>query len=358
VIDPKRALTKLRDEHPLAETVATGAAFDSGIDTLAADSSVTTVEEVLALSMLGGDLPDRISISPAEVARLLEHYRSSPEGAAEIASWDRYRALEYATGLTLDLAAPPPSTLAVTGARVNAVAAPASVSLLDEHLSPIRDQAQRGTCTAFAALACFEYHEHRSTGRAGIDLSEQFAYWNMVEQSAHHDLLSMFMGLRNDGTCFEDTWPYVPTDVPGNDAQGPPPPVATREAHDHRTGAVRQIPARDVGQIRDAIGLQLPVAIGVPVYASWFESPVVRKYGNITVPLPGEAPEPIGHAVALVGYADDQEFAGGGYFVVRNSWGGTWATESEFGAGYGTIPYRYVQGYNWDAWCINPPAGR
>jgi C1A family cysteine protease len=125
------------------------------------------------------------------------------------------------------------------------------------------------------------------------------------------------------------------------------------EAHDHRTGNVRQIPARDVGQIREAIGLQRPVAIGIPVYASWFESPVVRKYGNLTVPLPGEAPEPIGHAVALVGFADDEDFAGGGYFVVRNSWGGTWGTESGFGAGYGTIPYRYVEGYNWDAWCVS-----
>jgi C1A family cysteine protease len=81
-------------------------------------------------------------------------------------------------------------------------------------------------------------------------------------------------------------------------------------------------------------------------------SPVVRKYGNITVPLPGEVPDKIGHAVALVGYEDSPEFAGGGYFIVRNSWGYNWATEGVFGPGYGTIPYRYIERFNWDAWCV------
>ena len=355
MIDPKRALTRLRDDHARALASASGAASDGGFAEIVASYSITTVEEVLALSMLGGDLLDRIVVEAATVSALTEPFRSSPAGAAEIASWANYRELEYATGLTLDLAAPPDAP-PVARRFARAVDTRESVLLLDEHMSSIRDQAQRGTCTAFAALSCLEYHEHRFAGRARTDLSEQFAYWNMLDRAPHRDLLSMFMGLRDDGTCLEHTWPYVPTDALDDDGQGPPPPAATREAHDHRAATVRRIPARDVGLIREALGAHVPVAIGIPVYASWFDSPVVRKYGNLTVPLPGEVPEPIGHAVALVGFADDQEFAGGGYFVVRNSWGGTWATQSEFGAGYGTIPYRYVERYNWDAWCVNPPA--
>ncbi len=94
------------------------------------------------------------------------------------------------------------------------------------------------------------------------------------------------------------------------------------------------------------------VGIGIPVYNSWMNSPVVRVYGNITAPLPGEVPQSTGHAVALVGYADDPEFADGGYFIVRNSWGNAWTSQGVFGPGYGTIPYRYITGFNSDAWCI------
>ena len=350
MVDPKQTLTKLRDEHAFMSTIARGATAD-GFAALAVHCSITTVEEVIALAMVDGDLLDRIPISGAEIARLVAWYGTSPAGAAEIATWTTYREREYATGLVLDLASPPADAMPAATAETQASA---SASLLDQYLSPIRDQARRGTCTAFAAVACAEYHEHRVVGATGTDLSEQFAYWNMVEHAPHHDLISMFMALRNGGTCTEATWPYVPAELVGSDGQGPPPPAATAEARLHRPGTVRQLPARAVDEIQHAIASQRPVAIGIPVYASWFESPVVRKYGNITVPLPGERPEPIGHTVVLVGFADDPDFAGGGYFVVRNSWGSTWATESVFGAGYGTIPYRYVEGYNWDAWCVSP----
>jgi papain like protease len=359
VTDPKQALTKLRREHAFAlRTTSTNRlegfdelGFDElGFDELGAGYSITTVEELIALSRVGDDLLDRVGIAPTAVAELTEHYGATPAGERELASWARYHDLAYATGCAPNLGAR--STDApVRPKRPRSV--PPSVSLIDEHMSPIRDQAQRGTCTAFAALACLEYHEHRVAGHRGIDLSEQFAYWNMVEHAAHHDLLSMFMGLRNDGACVEQAWPYVPNELLGNDGEGPPPPDAVAEAHDHRAGTVSQLAARDVVGIKHSVAAFRPVAIGIPVYDSWFASAVVRKYGNITVPLPGEEPQPIGHAVALVGFADDEQFAGGGYFLVRNSWDGQWGTESVFGPGYGTIPYRYVAEFNWDAWCVS-----
>ncbi|MCB1034894.1 MAG: hypothetical protein KDD47_13790 [Acidobacteria bacterium] len=113
-----------------------------------------------------------------------------------------------------------------------------------------------------------------------------------------------------------------------------------------------QLPPRSVAALQQALRQGRLVGVGIPVYNSWFKSPIVRKYGNITVPFPGEIPQLVGHAINLVGYEDDQDYAGGGYFIVRNSWNGYWATASVFGAGYGTIPYKYVQDLNWDAWCI------
>jgi C1A family cysteine protease len=355
VTDPKQALTKLRAPHVLAAR-RTPSGVDAVFDDLAANLSITTVEELVALSMVGDGVFDRVAGGTPALQPIVEQYRSSPEGAREIATWSRYVDREYTTGYHLDLTAPPVAGEVGSPSSPAPAVTPTEVSLVDEHLSPIRDQAQRGTCTAFAALACLEYHEHRFAGHAGTDLSEQFAYWNMVEQRPHHDLVSMFMGLRNDGACTEHTWPYVSTEQPGNDGQGPPPAAAPAEAAEHRAPAARQLPARDVDEIKRTIAGARPVAIGIPVYASWFASAVVRKYGNITVPLPGEDPEPIGHAVALVGFSDDGQFAGGGYFVVRNSWDGQWGTESVFGPGYGTIPYRYVERCNWDAWCVSSVA--
>jgi len=44
----------------------------------------------------------------------------------------------------------------------------------------------------------------------------------------------------------------------------------------------------------------------------------------------------------LVGYQDDVAVPGGGYFMVRNSWGEGWASESDLAAGYARLPYKYI----------------
>ena len=39
----------------------------------------------------------------------------------------------------------------------------------------------------------------------------------------------------------------------------------------------------------------------------------------------------------LVGYGRDDRVAGGGYFILRNSWGPKWGVK-----GYFTLPYAYL----------------
>jgi hypothetical protein len=55
-----------------------------------------------------------------------------------------------------------------------------------------------------------------------------------------------------------------------------------------------------------------------------------------------------GHSMCFVGYQDDANSPGGGYFILRNSWGSGWAPDSPHGAGYGTIPYEYIQKEGWE----------
>ena len=50
-----------------------------------------------------------------------------------------------------------------------------------------------------------------------------------------------------------------------------------------------------------------------------------------------------GHALCLAGYVDNPSYAGGGYFIARNSWSeDKWAPNSPEMPGYALIPYAYI----------------
>ena len=82
------------------------------------------------------------------------------------------------------------------------------------------------------------------------------------------------------------------------------------------------------------------VAFSIPVFDSWYCSSATSRWGKITLPLAGEA-ENGGHAMTLVGYQDDADAPGGGYFLVRNSWQ-PWSWDGVWQEGYGYIPYAYI----------------
>jgi hypothetical protein len=95
--------------------------------------------------------------------------------------------------------------------------------------------------------------------------------------------------------------------------------------------------------IKTCIAEGRPVAFSLPVYDSWFKSSAMKRWGKITMPLTGERVRE-GHALAIVGYQDDETAPGGGYFLVRNSWQ-PWAWEGAWAPGYGYIPYAYITRY-------------
>ena len=90
------------------------------------------------------------------------------------------------------------------------------------------------------------------------------------------------------------------------------------------------------------------VTLSIPVYNSWYQSAETRRSGRITMRI-GNEQAAGGHAVCLVGYQDTASSPGGGYFIVRNSWDTTWAYQSPYGGGYGTIPYQYIANDGWEA---------
>ncbi len=77
------------------------------------------------------------------------------------------------------------------------------------------------------------------------------------------------------------------------------------------------------------LGIQMSIAFLYPVD------------GHIALPSPDEMLDE-GHAVLIVGYDD-----GASEWMVRNSWGAPWGE-----AGYGYLPYQYVEQYGGEAWIM------
>jgi len=236
---------------------------------------------------------------------------------------------------------------------VEAVALPSTVNLIP-YMSPIRNQASRGTCVSFALTALNEY----ILRRRGLirDLSEQHLYYEIklidgASSSCGTWQVKAVNALQNRGACREVTWPYNPNPPCNN--HGMRPAQARPDGLNYRLATLVVSP-RNVLAYKTHMSRQRPVTLSIPVYNSWHQSAETRRSGRITMRI-GNEPAVGGHAVCLVGYQDTPSSPGGGYFIVRNSWHTTWAYQSPYGAGYGTIPYQYIANEGWEAFTAPVP---
>ena len=131
----------------------------------------------------------------------------------------------------------------------------------------------------------------------------------------------------------------------GTSSHDPPPGgigPALAAALPYRTKTA-ELPPKSISDLKTAVESGRCVTFSVPVYNSWYHSPVVRDTGEITLPIPGEVAK-TGHAMCLVGYEDlpGRPELGGGIWILRNSWSDKWGAKCPYGAGYGTIPYIYL----------------
>ena len=222
-------------------------------------------------------------------------------------------------------------------------------------LLPARDQGRRGTCVAHATAAMLDclYLTQRS---AHLEFSPQFIYWSAKQVDGHPDTEGTWLAMAvlttiKPGDCTEASWPYNPTPIPANVSQGPAPKAAIDEANLYRTARHVELYQRSSEAIRQEIRNHYPVAISVPVYRNWENNPNTKATGLIPMPLPRSTLVG-GHAMCVVGYQIDDQFTGGGAFIVRNSWGPGWAPLSPVKAGYGIIPFEYVDRYGWEAFTV------
>jgi C1A family cysteine protease len=304
-------------------------------------------EEVLGVARAAG--PALSSYLNTDVAALLTRLESEA-GAVAAAVPVRQ---PHPLGVLLDRIPTPRFAFSLPMAAAPATPLPSSVDLFPE-LPPPLDQGQRSTCVAFAALAAVE--QRNSQDQVYQPMSEQFLYWNCKQHDGNSTLPGTFLAvafpqLHSDGCCLDVTWPYNPQIVAGNESQDPPPSAAAADAAAHQIGAYNQLPPTSVTDIKSELANGHCVAFSIPVFNSWYLNSVVENTGDITNPPPGETVVG-GHAMAMIGYQDSADPGlGGGRFLIRNSWL-NWGSASNHGAGYGTIPYSYIDRFGKEAYSL------
>jgi C1A family cysteine protease len=228
-------------------------------------------------------------------------------------------------------------------------ALPPKVDLRPQCPKTIYDQGQLGSCTANAIAAAIEF-DLLKQGLTDFMPSRLFIYYNereiegTISQDSGAQIRDGVKSVNHLGVPPEKLWPYSDKN-PGPFQEKPSASVFT-EALNHKISTYARVP-RTLNQMKGCLAAGFPFVFGFTVYES-FESQEVAKTGVAPMPSPSE--EVLGgHAVLCVGYDDQQQ-----RFIVRNSWGPSWAQ-----GGYFTLPYSYLLDHDLsdDFWTLRAITG-
>lgn len=217
----------------------------------------------------------------------------------------------------------------------------------------VRNQANRGTCVAFTVSAVNEFLHYN---RSRFDyLSPQFLYYECKVRDNDNDAGTWtevaMNALLEVGEPREVTCPYNPFQT-NDERQEHPSQESYDEAKYYKITKIIRLNPKSVTDIKKELLQQRLVAISIPIYASWYTPGDQHDTGEFTMPLPNEKTND-GHAVCVVGYQDvvsgDEIPPGGGYFIIRNSWGESWASQNVYAPGYGLLPYAYIEKYGMES---------
>ena len=227
-------------------------------------------------------------------------------------------------------------------------ALPSSVNLTGK-CSPVVDQGQLGSCTGNAlASGLREFMALRGPDKACPRLSRLFVYYEerVAEGTTNEDAGANIKDgmdcLLNLGVCSEILDPYDITTF-----MQPPTLAALDNAHFYKIKQYQRV--NGLLGVKQVLASGNVVVAGMDVF-SQFESDEAATTGIVRLPALNELPLG-GHCVTVVGYYDTPRYhpgswRGGGYLIVRNSWGVNWGL-----GGYFKIAYDYVnKGYMNEFW--------
>lgn len=193
--------------------------------------------------------------------------------------------------------------------------------------TPIKNQAQCGSCWAFAACGVFEANINILDG-VTKDLSEQWLINcdysnNGCKGGTFPSVGDMF---KNDGAVYESDLPYVNSScwtTPGTDSIC----LGTCGTYSYHESIDSYAPVFGFPNPADADIKQAIYDYG-PVWAGVYAGSDFQNYsGGIFSVNTGSQ---IDHAIVLVGWDDS-----GGYWILRNSWGPSWGENGYMRIAYG-----------------------
>ena len=205
------------------------------------------------------------------------------------------------------------------------------------YVTPPKDQMDCGSCWAFSTTGALESYTLIHGGyTTGLDLSEQI----MISCSGAGscgggsiDRAASF--IQQTGLPVDRMDPYV--DANGTCAKA----VANWQAATDKISAWEWIntgSAANLATVKNALYTYGPLVASMRVYADFY-SYGGGVYSYTSGPFEGN------HAILVIGYADDATVPGGGYFIVKNSWGQSWGEPfNDQPGGYFRIAYSEAAG--------------
>ena len=195
----------------------------------------------------------------------------------------------------------------------------------NSYVTPIRNQSMSATCAAFGATAVLEskYMITRNDYSYNPNLSEQSltcaGLIDVVNGGWEHRCLDYFTStgivseaeLIYTGQSSSLDWPLQPG----------------WQDRVWKSASNRNFLPSDTASMKAELKAYGPLAVAIDATEDM----------NTTTLGTSE----IDHAVAVVGYVDDASYSGGGYWIIKNSWGNGWN-----GDGYGKVMYGNIERHN------------
>jgi hypothetical protein len=217
-------------------------------------------------------------------------------------------------------------------AYLKSLSLPSSYDLRTENaLTPVKDQDGCGGCWAFAPIGIFEsLIKKKST--LTRDLSEQQVLdcgeGNCADGGWPPDALEYLV---TNGVVLEQYYPLTWTDKACTVSR-----PSDYYLSDWKEADVWERPlSTRIQTIKNAVYNYGPVVVAFEVTAAF------NHYHNGVFTYSGVLSDP-NHAMCIVGWVNDSSITGGGYWIVRNSWGDDWGED-----GYCRIAYdtAYIDSY-------------